>query len=75
MTMMPRAINAAAKVKIKNFVGKQSASSSPAPKAAKVIPAHLPFEHISNTSLMLLLHYMPKEQKVIMIITARISNP
>lgn len=50
----------AARTKSINFVGKHSESKSPAPKAAKAIPKHLPFEHTVNHSPALIsFHYMP----------------
>lgn len=48
-TIIPRIINAAARTKSINLVGKQSESKSPAPKAANEIPRHLAFEHIQFT--------------------------
>lgn len=60
-TIIPRIINAAARTKSINLVGKQSESNSPAPKAANEIPRHLAFEHISVTPPALIsIHYMPK---------------
>lgn len=66
VTVMPRAIRAIAKTKIRNFVGKHSPSNNPTPKVESAMPAHLPLEHTRNTSFPhFLLHYMRRDENVI----------